>query len=829
MEVDKLLFPNNTTLPLYNSTTLPLVFANIAFPSPVRQLFTYKVAPDLQDAVAPGKRVWVPLRGRMAIGMVIQIHTINPDFECKAIARVLDADPVLDEHMIWLVRWMHHYYFCSVGEATQAALPAGYNFISVSYLQPTTKTGFPKNTKGALIVDEIRKKGRYNLKEAERRWDAEKRALKELVRQGYLEIWDDPELSSNTGSMLVWNTTDTFSAQNVLGIIESYTHKRAPAWVNALSVLLECEFPITQAEAATLGLTTPLLRRIAKEELIISTTEALRFRMNLSVPIERPKILNKSQQQALENIEEAIRSRLHTSFLLFGVTGSGKTEVYIHAIQQVLDQGRSAILLVPEIALTPQTVRRFAAVFGNTFAVLHSRLSDRERMQAWTDLRDGHLNLVIGARSAVFAPVKNLGIVIIDEEHDSSYKQEDPAPRYHARDVAIMRAHRENAVVLMGSATPSIAAYKAAMENKFQLLELPSRPFSNIQPEVRVIDLRQYRSAMRGPLAVPLYNAIKERLELGEQSLLLYNRRGFANYMQCPSCGDIPQCPSCSVSLTYHKPYNQLRCHYCGYAELSTNICSACDAGEELTMSGSGTQQVEDSIIELFSDARVLRMDQDTTRGRYGHERLLGAFARGEADILVGTQLVAKGLDFPNLTLAGVVNADTELAFPSYRSGERMFQLLTQVSGRPGRAEKPGLVYLQTKQPDHPALKWASKHDYRGFAAQELPMRRDLLYPPYSRLITIVFRAVDPDAVRIAATFFGMVVKTHYPNVPFLGPAPSVIVRLHAQFRWEAQIKAEMHRYREVEQMLEVIVATYERDKPKEANAVKYAINVDAV
>ncbi len=805
------------------------MFANIAFPSPVRQLFTYRVPDDLQGAVTPGKRVWVPLRGRMAIGMVIQVHDTEPDFECRPIVRVLDAEPVLDEHMIWLVRWMHHYYFCSIGEAVQASLPAGYNFISVGYLQPTGKEGFPKNSKGALILDEIRHRGRYNLKEAERRWDAEKRQLKDLIRQGYLEIWEEPELSADTGSELVWNTTDTFTAENVLGIIESYTHKKAPAWVKALSILLECEFPITQAEAATLGLTTPLLKRIEKEGIIHSASEALRFRMNMNVSHERPKTLNKTQLQALESIEASIRARQHKSFLLFGVTGSGKTEVYIHAIRQVLDQGRSAIVLVPEIALTPQTVRRFAAVFGNTFAVLHSRLSDRERMQAWTALRDGHLNLVIGARSAVFAPVKNLGIVIIDEEHDSSYKQEDPAPRYHARDVAIMRAHREEAVVLMGSATPSMAAYKAALENKFQLLELPTRPFSNVQPEVRVLDLRQYRSAMRGPLAIPLYNAIKERLERGEQSLLLYNRRGFASYLQCPSCGDIPQCPSCSVSLTYHKPFNQLRCHYCGYSVLAHRKCTSCDSGEELTTAGSGTQQVEDSIIELFPEARVLRMDQDTTRGRYGHERLLGAFARGEADILVGTQLVAKGLDFPNLTLAGVVNADTELAFPSYRSGERMFQLLTQVSGRPGRAEKPGLVYLQTKQPDHPALIWASKHDYRGFASQELPMRRDLLYPPYSRLITVLFRAVDPNAVRTAATFFGMVVRTHYPKVPFLGPAPSVIARLHGQFRWEAQIKAEMHRYRETERMLEVIVATYERDKPKEANTVKYAINVDAV
>ena len=439
---------------------MSVLYANIAFPSPVRQLFTYQVPFELQQEMIPGKRVWVPLRGRMAIGMVINTHSHKPNFECKWITRVLDKEPILDADMLWLVRWMHHYYFCSIGEVIQAALPAGYNFVSSAYLIPNPdKLGNPKNVKAQFILSEIREKVRYPLKEAEKRWDVEKRYLKELIRDEYVHIWEEPELSKTTGSELIWNATHTFTAERVLGLIEKHRIKK-PAWIKGLEHLLELEFPLSQSEAALHGLGTPILKRIAKEGLIEHTTEALRFQSHLNVDPQPPKVLNETQEKALLNIDKSIKDRHHKTFLLHGVTGSGKTEVYIHAIKRVLDQGRSAILLVPEISLTPQTVRRFAAVFGNTFAVLHSRLSDRERLQAWTELHSGRLRLVIGARSAVFAPVKDLGIIIIDEEHDTSFKQDDRCP-YNARDVASKKAQLLKIPLVMGSATPSVESYSA--------------------------------------------------------------------------------------------------------------------------------------------------------------------------------------------------------------------------------------------------------------------------------------------------------------------------------------------------------------------------------
>jgi len=519
----------------------------------------------------------------------------------------------------------------------------------------------------------------------------------------------------------------------------------------------------------------------------------------------------------------------YESFLLYGITGSGKTEVYIHALKKALEAGKGGLILVPEISLTPQTVQRFYQIFGDDIAVLHSRLSMHERQRAWNALQRGEKRIAIGARSAVFAPVQNLGLIVVDEEHDSSYKQVDPAPRYHAREVAIMRGYKTRAVVIMGSATPSMSLLHASKKGKSTMLVLSKRHKGAALPTVNIVDLKQYRSAMREPLAIPLYEAIDEALKAGEQVILLQNRRGFSSYLQCESCGHMPECPNCSVSLTYHKRKEQLRCHYCGYSSKIPGYCQSCSA-HDLQKKGTGTQQIEEQINNLFPDAEVCRMDRDTTAARNSHEQILGRFDRGEIDILLGTQLVAKGLDFPNVTVVGVINADTELAFPSFRAGERMYQLLSQVAGRSGRAEKAGTVFLQSWQPDHYAIQCARDHDHRRFSRFEMNQRKMLDYPPYTRLINFQFKAKDSKKVAQVANTFAHCLRAIAGSRAVLGPSPSTIVKMQGWIRWECMVKFEKNAPATfIEHFLDRVFDYYESQKPKGASSVRINVNVDAL
>ena len=541
------------------------------------------------------------------------------------------------------------------------------------------------------------------------------------------------------------------------------------------------------------------------------------------------KELNEEQSLVFSSIEKSIREKEFNNFLLKGITGSGKTEVYIHALKQVLESGRGGIVLVPEIALTPQTVSRFYRIFGEDIAVLHSRMNERERLDSWRKFRSGEKKIAIGPRSAIFSPVQDLGIIILDEEHDNSYKQIDPAPRYHAREVAIMRASMTDSVVIMGSATPSMQALEMTKKGKADLLELTKRHESAKLPEVEILDLKQYTGAMKGELAVPLHLAMKEALDKKEQVILLYNRRGFANYLQCETCGHIPQSPECSVSLTYHKRKNQLICHYSGYSRKADTNCEKCGS-EFLSEQGSGTQKIEEQLEELFPEAKVLRFDRDSTSKKGAHEKILDSFGAGEADILVGTQLVAKGLDFPNVTVVGVTDADTELAFPSFQSSERMFQLLSQVAGRSGRGTKPGKVFIQTRQPDNEALKFAQKHDYDGFACSELDFRKALTYPPYSRLVKFVLKGKNESQVRVSAFKLKSVLERLIPDFDSLGPSPAAIAWMNQYYLWEVMVKLPTDRGGNfIERLLDKVMEVYEYESEISTNIVRVNINVEAI
>ncbi|NBC64361.1 MAG: primosomal protein N' [Bacteroidetes bacterium] len=806
---------------------MSIFYADIAFPTAVRRVFTYETR---DETIRPGMRVWVPLRKEFAIGMVVNVHDNKPEFETRPVERLLDNEPVMDENMLQLTEWIHRFYYCSWGEVVQAALPVGLNFASEKILR--VKKGYKGNpdSHDLELLKEI-ESDTYTLNQAEKRWreGGDRKRLKKAMRQGWITIWEEPRQKVDYKKIKHWQIPDAVNPGNIKQKLDESDRKNK--WVQAFLELSEMDLPLPHRELLDHNLFTAYtLNRIEEEGWIESVdlpVKAEEVHKGTYQP-DQIKTLSDQQQEAFSHIRKSLDRREFKSYLLFGVTGSGKTEVYIHALKHTLEHGRGGLVLVPEIALTPQTVQRFFQIFGDQIAVLHSRMSERERFEAWQSLKSGEKRIAIGPRSAVFAPVQNIGLIVVDEEHDTSYKQHDPAPRYNARDVAVMRANIEGAVTVLGSATPGMVSVKAVKEGKHDLLHLPLRP-TGTMPEVRILNMIEYKSAMRGPLTVELHQEIEKSLGRGEQAILLFNRRGYASYMQCEDCGHIPQSPESSTSLTYHKKKNILLCHYSGYSRRADTQCELCGSGN-LQTKGSGTQQVEEEIAELFPDSRLLRMDRDTTSGKHGHQNIYQTFLKGEADILIGTQIVAKGLDFPNVTIVGVINADTELAFPSFRSGERMYQLLSQVAGRAGRAEKPGVVYVQTWKPEHPAIKCARTHDFKAFSRQELASREMLMFPPFSRMVVFQFKSPSWSKVQLVADKFCDAIRLVIGDEPVSGPSPSVIEWMSGQYRWEANIKlSRRFNAHNIEHILNNVFERYDKMKPKGASTVRINVDVDAV
>ncbi|MFW6347462.1 MAG: replication restart helicase PriA [Cyclonatronaceae bacterium] len=810
-------------------SSLPL-FADVALPVAVREVFTYEVEEELRAALMPGQRVWVPFHGRIALGMLVRLHNDPPAFATKPLRKILDSRPVMSADMLRLCQWMHRFYVCGLGEVLQAALPNGLNFTTVQMLRPVPPAensilSLPKTEQ--QIYDEVSARASYSLAEAQQRWNGAKKHINALKRRKLLEIWEEPTMNEPEKTELVWVWAGREAAQEYFKTRQKQD-KKLLKWEQA-GLHLFAHNLLPAPTAGLLGrdaITAYTLKKLEEEGFLTKESRPVQAaEPDYDVNPEAISGLNEEQHAALQDILEAMRSGTYQKFLLYGITGSGKTEVYIHALKAALEAGKGALVLVPEIALTPQTVRRFYRIFGPRIAMLHSRMSQRERYDAWQALREGRKDIVIGPRSAIFAPIANPGIIIMDEEHDSSYYQADPAPRYHAREVAAVRAYFSGAALVLGSATPSLVSLTETTRKKSRLLKLRERHSGAVLPEVKVLNLIEYKGAMRGPLAVPLYRAIIEAVGRGEQVILLYNRRGFSRFMQCESCGEVVECPHCSVSLTYHKRGEQLRCHYCGYSTPVPYFCPDCES-HEIKMQGSGTQQIEEELEELFPEFRLLRMDQDTTSRKNAHDKILGAFGRGEADIMIGTQLVAKGLDFPNVTVVGVVNADTELAFPSYRSNERMFQLLSQVAGRSGRAEKKGVVFLQTRQSDHFAIKHAQTHDYEGYARHELSLRKPLLYPPYARLLSVSFKSKDASLGLRAAERFTEVMRKSGLDYPVLGPAPDAIEKIKDEYRFLSLMKLPASiKTNRLERLCAHFLAYYEKYKPEGSSKVKATLS----
>ena len=772
---------------------------DVALPLPLADPFTYHVPPGLEEAAEPGMRATVEFRRDLLTGVIVAAYAEGErslGFTTKPIQDLPDPEPVFDAAMLRLTRWVADYYLASWGEALRTALPQGVEQKSRWIVRTTgaDPNGVAAGLAGrapsqAKLLRLIADRGEMSLAQLRTYYGGRgfRSALRALEAADHLTVDDEapaPLARIKTELTVRRMPVDPSSLEIRL------THKQSLL----LDRLGKTADPVSLSVVRnSWGISRDTVTRMARRGLVaLDKCEVLREPdLGPSEP-ETAFELTADQAIALEVIRARLKSDAYAAVLCHGVTGSGKTRLYMDAIQHVLERGGGAIALVPEISLTPQTVRRFKSRFGDEVAVLHSRLSVGERYDAWRQVRGGRKRLAVGPRSAVFAPVQNLRLIVVDEEHDTSYKQSEHAPRYQARDVAVVRAQQAKAVVVLGSATPSLESFHNVGLGKYVSTTLPARIDGRPLPPVTIVEMAKERSGGNfSSLSRPLRQGIRERAERGEQVVILQNRRGFAPIVQCGTCGHVFECTDCQVSLTHHQADDLLKCHYCGGIHPVPRLCPVAECGsDDLQFGGIGTQKVQEQLAEAFPDAAMIRMDQDTTRRKNAHHRLLEQFRHQEASILLGTQMVAKGLDFPNVTLVGVIEADVGLGLPDFRASERSFQLLTQVAGRTGRSEKGGEVLIQTYQPDHPAVLFASRHDVAGFAKWELALRRQLGYPPFGRLVLLLVRGTNPEKTAAAAATLGRIAEQEAPGeIEVLGPVEAPIPRIKKYWRWHILLK----------------------------------------
>ena len=771
-------------------------FCDVALPVPLDLAFTYRIPSGMQPVT--GGRVLVPFRQQRMSGVVTALHDRAPKVQAKNIFSVLDAVPVLDEQLFQLGKWISDYYLAPLGEVFRTMLPLaaefkraiGYRIASQGQMALHLAGTSGSSARSRKTPDEQLAEFRVLDYLAEREGVREetlraatkvsKSLLAGMVRKKWIAREDvsDVRDATRTIKAALLKSAEGKLNSNQQVLIETLAAAGGRVAVETLQAL-----PVPRTTLGTL----------VKRGLVEIVEEPVAF--TAASKGTRPSPLdfqfNSAQRNALMRIEESVHAGKFSGMLLHGVTGSGKTAVYLAAMRSVLDAGRSAILLVPEIGLTPAVAADLHHVFGEEVAILHSALSDPERAEQWHRIKRGEARMVVGTRSAVFAPVSNLALMIVDEEQDSSYKQEE-TPRYHARDVAVMRAKMAGAVVVLGSATPSLESYFNAKKHKYALLELPDRVENRPLPEVEIVDMRLefQETGKEQVISRKLVEEIRQRLERKEQAMVLLNRRGYSPVALCRSCGHRMECQNCAIAMTHHKRTNRMVCHYCGFMAPVPKVCGECGS-EYVYFLGTGSEKLEELLHGLFPQARIGRLDRDTVRGNEDFERALNALNEGELDLLVGTQMIAKGHDIHGVTLVGVVGADAALGFPDFRAAERTFQLLTQVAGRAGRGQTPGKVVLQTYFPDHYAVQYAAQHDFVGFYEKELRFRSWMHYPPYSALANVLVRSDKLDeALRWSGILGKWFEKTRHEGIRVLGPAAAPIVRLKRAYRYHFVLKS---------------------------------------
>ena len=813
-----------------------LYFIEVVLPLAVSKTFTYQVSEAEFHYIQIGMRVAVPFgKTKIYTALVLDKNNTPPQlYEAKEIHQILDESPVVNSFQIEHWKWIASYYMCSLGEVFRSALPAGYILESETIISAKKHSEIDSNDlkddeylilealkmQSSITIQEVVKilgkktvfpiinrllaKGALVLQE-----EIAEQYKPKLVR--YIKLQDDFLQQDKLSSLLELLSKAKKQRELVLHYFQLQAQEKNPISVKKL----------TETSGSSAAIVKSLVDKNIFEEYYIAQD-----RVTFDKGENSHFALSEAQQKAFDSIENNFKS--FDVSLLHGVTASGKTEIYIKLLEHYVQQDKQVLFLLPEIALTTQLVQRLTAYFGNEVAVFHSKYSNNERIEVWNQVLENSpkAKVVIGVRSAMFLPFSNLGCIIVDEEHEQTYKQHDPAPRYHARDAAIVLAKQHNAKVLLGSATPSLETYYNVQTKKYGLTDLKVRYGNVVLPEIFLVDIKDkyFRKKMTGHFSDELIDAITGALSLGEQIILFQNRRGFSPYVECMTCGHVPHCPSCDVSLTYYKFKNQLRCHYCGYSMANPTHCHSCQS-VDLSTKGFGTEQIEMELKALFPEKNIGRMDQDTTRGKFGFEKIIDSFKNREIDILVGTQMLAKGLDFDNVTLVGILNADNLLNQPNFRAYERAFQMMTQVAGRAGRSEKKGKVLIQTFNPHHNTIQQVLSSNYLDMYKEQIYERQNYKYPPFYRLIKITLKQRDFDKLKEGSLWFYNVLVQSLPY-PVLGPEEPTINRIRNEYIRTIMVKIPVNsNLGQAKKVISKMRASFEAIP--QYRSIKITINVD--
>ena len=776
------------------------MIAEVILPLPVKSNFHYRVRKEQEEWAVAGKRVLVSFgKSKIYTGLIKEVFTEEdfPNLEkLKYLEEILDETSVLNERHIDLLEWIAFYYMCTPGEVLKAALPAGLkpeSSLRVRMVEDLEWENLPLDDKEFLLMEALTIQPTLDFKEISKIWNVINPSprLKTMSGRGLIVLYQlvEPRYKPKFKTFLKLHENYT-SEEKMRELFDSL---RSPNQENLMMRVVEAFFKkkmLPQTETLKeLKITSQVAKALEKkgfierEDVQVDRLEFYGYKEK-----EKNIVLNPEQQGVFDEIESVIHGENPKPVLLHGITGSGKTHIYIELIKKAMAEGKQILYLLPEITLTKQIIDRVKTAFGDDVGIYHSKFNDNERVEIWKKVQRKEYQVVVGVRSAIFLPFPNLGMIVVDEEHDSSFKQHEPAPRYNARDVAIYYGARHKVPVILGSATPSFESFLNAQSGKYHLVQLKKRAIAAQMPEIQIVDMRVQRKKRLtdGIFSKVLKDEMQATLARGEQIILFQNRRGFSPYLICESCGSVPQCINCDISMTYHKFKDHLRCHYCGYTDFNTNKCGHC-SNYSLKRAGIGTERIEEEVNQAFPDYTVQRMDLDTTRTKMGYHNIISQFENKQIDILVGTQMVSKGLDFENVTLVGVINADNQLSFPDFRAYENAFHLLTQVSGRAGRAKKKGRVIIQTMMPDNIVLNALGK-DYEPFFEQEIPGRQTFGYPPFARLIKIEFRHKDRNFIEAEALRLTNLLKPIF-GVNLLGPDYALIARVRNQYRMQFMIK----------------------------------------